>query len=88
MGLAAVGHFAMGVVEMSQVSWWGAAVAVAVIGLGGCGQQVQGPPGPPGPPGPRGPAGSYRFEHGDRIDAQGHREEHWCDAHRGDEHCR
>jgi hypothetical protein len=30
----------------------------------------------------------YRYEHGDRIDRDGHREAHWCDAHRDDEHCR
>ncbi len=30
---------------------------------------------------------SYRYENGDRIDRYGHREVHWCDAHRDDEHC-
>jgi hypothetical protein len=30
----------------------------------------------------------YRYENGDRIDRQGHREVHWCDAHHDDEHCR
>ncbi len=30
----------------------------------------------------------YRYEHGDRIDRDGHREIRWCDDHRGDEHCR
>jgi hypothetical protein len=32
--------------------------------------------------------GPYRWEHGDRIDRDGHREAHWCDAHHEDEHCR
>jgi hypothetical protein len=32
--------------------------------------------------------GPYRWEHGDRIDRDGHREVRWCDAHREDEHCR
>jgi hypothetical protein len=30
----------------------------------------------------------YRYEHGDRIDRDGHREARWCDGHRDDEHCR
>ncbi|HEY1724032.1 MAG TPA: hypothetical protein VGF89_01320 [Steroidobacteraceae bacterium] len=30
----------------------------------------------------------YRYENGDRIDSNGHREVHWCDAHHDDEHCR
>jgi hypothetical protein len=30
----------------------------------------------------------YRYDHGDRVDRYGHREAHWCDYHRGDEHCR
>ncbi|HUI62884.1 MAG TPA: hypothetical protein VLX90_21825 [Steroidobacteraceae bacterium] len=29
----------------------------------------------------------YRYENGDRIDRSGHRDVHWCDDHRGDEHC-
>jgi len=29
----------------------------------------------------------YRYENGDRIDRQGHREVHWCDGHHDDEHC-
>jgi hypothetical protein len=32
--------------------------------------------------------GPYRFENGDRIDRDGHREVHWCDDHREDDHCR
>ena len=32
--------------------------------------------------------GPYRYENGDRIDRDGHREAHWCDEHREDEHCR
>ncbi len=33
--------------------------------------------------------GPYNYDHGDRIDRDGHREAHWCDHHRGDdEHCR
>ena len=32
--------------------------------------------------------GGYRYEHGDRVDRYGHREERWCDNHRDDEHCR
>jgi hypothetical protein len=37
----------------------------------------------------RGPDGDrYRYENGDRIDRDGHREAHWCDAHHDDEHCR
>jgi len=36
-----------------------------------------------------GPDQGYRYENGDRIDRSGHREVHWCDAHRDDdEHCR
>ena len=30
---------------------------------------------------------SYRYEHGDRIDSNGNREEHWCDHHPEDAHC-
>ncbi len=30
----------------------------------------------------------YRYENGDRIDREGHREVHWCDSHHDDEHCR
>jgi len=29
----------------------------------------------------------YRYEHGDRVYRWGHRESHWCDYHRGDDHC-
>ena len=32
--------------------------------------------------------GPYRYENGDRIDRDGRHEAHWCDDHRGDEHCR
>ena len=32
--------------------------------------------------------GPYRYENGDRIDRYGHHEAHWCDEHRGEEHCR
>ena len=64
-------------------------VAAALTGLGlvGC----SGPPGPQGPPGPPGPHdahGPFHWEHGDRIDNLGHREERWCDTHHEDEHCR
>jgi len=31
--------------------------------------------------------GPYRYENGDRVDRDGHREAHWCDDHRDDEHC-
>jgi hypothetical protein len=31
--------------------------------------------------------GPYRYEHGDRVDRYGHRDEHWCDYHHEDEHC-
>jgi len=36
----------------------------------------------------RGPyePGTYRYENGDRIDRDGHRDEHWCDSH-NDEGC-
>ncbi|HVO48082.1 MAG TPA: hypothetical protein VMT29_17305 [Steroidobacteraceae bacterium] len=30
----------------------------------------------------------YRYENGDRIDRWGHRDVHWCDDHRDDDHCR
>jgi hypothetical protein len=30
----------------------------------------------------------YRYENGDRIDRDGHREARWCDGHHDDEHCR
>ena len=31
----------------------------------------------------------YRYEHGDRIDREGHRDVRWCDRHHDDdEHCR
>lgn len=30
----------------------------------------------------------YRYENGDRIDRDGHRDVHWCDGHHDDEHCR
>lgn len=30
----------------------------------------------------------YRYENGDRIDRDGHREVRWCDRHHDDEHCR
>ena len=78
-------RFASGVVEVNQIRWivLVGTAAATLVGLGGCG-----PRGDRGPPGPPGPPSSYRFEHGDRIDAQGRREEHWCDAHREDEHCR
>ena len=58
-------------------------VATAVTGLGlvGCGV-------PPGPPGAHDTHGPFHWEHGDRIDSLGHREEHWCDSHHDDEHCR
>lgn len=38
----------------------------------------------------RGPydQGAYRYENGDRIDRDGHREVRWCDNHHDDEHCR
>jgi len=32
--------------------------------------------------------GTYRYENGDRIDRDGHREARWCDNHHDDEHCR
>jgi hypothetical protein len=32
--------------------------------------------------------GPYTWDHGDRVDRYGHREEHWCDGHHDDEHCR
>jgi len=51
----------------------------AFVGMTGCG-------GPHGH-GPDG-HGPYRFENGDRIDHDGHREVHWCDSHRDDEGCR
>ena len=39
-------------------------------------------------PPPHGDGERYRYEHGDRIDRDGHREARWCDGHRDDEHCR
>jgi hypothetical protein len=40
--------------------------------------------------GDRGPhdQATYRYENGDRIDRDGHREVRWCDNHHDDEHCR
>lgn len=29
----------------------------------------------------------YRYQNGDRIDPDGHREVHWCDTHQDDPHC-
>jgi hypothetical protein len=29
----------------------------------------------------------YRWENGDRIAPDGHRDVHWCDYHPEDEHC-
>ena len=29
----------------------------------------------------------YRYENGDRVDREGHREVGWCNQHRDDEHC-
>jgi len=31
--------------------------------------------------------GPYRYENGDRIDRDGHRDVHWCDSHHDDENC-
>ena len=50
-------------------------VMVALLNLSGC-TRVEEDHGP------------YRFEHGDRIDRDGHRETRWCDGHHEDEHCR
>jgi hypothetical protein len=50
-------------------------VMVALLNLAGC-TRVEEDHGP------------YRFEHGDRIDRDGHREARWCDGHHEDEHCR
>lgn len=30
---------------------------------------------------------TYRYENGDRIDSQGHRDVHWCADHPDDVHC-
>ena len=30
----------------------------------------------------------YRYEHGDRIDADGRRDVGWCTAHANNDHCR
>jgi hypothetical protein len=32
--------------------------------------------------------GPYRYENGDRIDHEGHREARWCDNHHDEEGCR
>ena len=32
--------------------------------------------------------GPYRYQNGDRIDRDGHREAHWCDNHHDDQGCR
>jgi hypothetical protein len=47
-------------------------VVIAILGVSGCTGRDHGP---------------YRYENGDRIDHDGHREVNWCDAHRDDEHC-
>lgn len=55
------------------------AALTTLVGIAGCG-------------GPRGHGpedhGPYRFENGDRIDRDGHREARWCDGHHDDEGCR
>jgi hypothetical protein len=48
----------------------------AVIGLTGCVVEREHDHGP------------YRYEHGDRIDRDGRHEEHWCERHHDEEHCR
>ena len=59
---------------MSRFRWVALlAAVVTAAGVSGCGARDH---------------GQYRFEHGDRIDRDGHREVRWCDAHRDDEHCR
>ena len=37
---------------------------------------------------PDGDQERYRYENGDRVDRDGHREARWCDSHHDDEHCR
>jgi hypothetical protein len=50
-------------------------VMVALLNLSGC-TRVEEDHGP------------YRFEHGDRVDKDGHRDVRWCDGHHEDEHCK
>jgi hypothetical protein len=57
----------------SRVFALSAVLAMLGAGLSGCIVSDRGP---------------YRYDHGDRIDRFGHREEHWCDNNRDDEHCR
>lgn len=62
---------------MRRLSWMGLCglgTMVALFNLSGCARVDD--------------HGPYRWEHGDRIDRDGHREVHWCDAHHEDEHCR
>jgi hypothetical protein len=49
-------------------------MAIGAMGLNGCIVERD-----------RGP---YTWDHGDRIDRYGHREEGWCGHHGDDEHCR
>lgn len=50
-----------------------------LVGLSGC--YVARDHGPYG-------EGTYRYENGDRIDRDGHRDAHWCDNYHDDEGCR
>jgi hypothetical protein len=46
----------------------------ALFNLSGCGRGDHG-------------AEPYHWEHGDRVDRDGHRDVRWCDSHHEDEHC-
>jgi hypothetical protein len=59
----------------NRMTLFGLGVMVALLNLSGC-TRVEEDHGP------------YRFEHGDRVDRDGHREVRWCDGHHEDEHCR
>jgi hypothetical protein len=59
----------------SRMTLFGLGVLVALLNLSGCARGD-------------GDHGPYRWEHGDRIDRDGHREVRWCDGHHEDEHCR
>jgi hypothetical protein len=61
----------------NRMTLFGLGVMVSLLNLSGCSRG-----------GGEGDHGPYRFEHGDRIDRDGHRDAHWCDGHHDDEHCR
>ena len=59
--------------NLRGMAWLSLGLLVTLLNVSGCARDDHGP---------------YRWEHGDRVDREGHRDVRWCDAHHEDEHCR